>query len=207
MPDEWLAAGADGRPRCWWGVSASEYVAYHDLEWGRPVLEERGLFERLCLEAFQSGLSWLTILRKREAFRAAFAGFEISRVAAFGEGDVRRLLADRAIVRNRAKVSAAIENARAALRLRESGGSLSSLVWSFQPDRHPAPRTGSDLRPATPESKALAGELKRRGFRFVGAKTAYALMQACGIVDDHLVGCWVRDEVEQERRAASQSAP
>ena len=158
------------------------------------------MYERLCLEAFQSGLSWLTILRKREAFRAAFDGFDIGRVAAFGQGDVKRLLADEGIVRNRAKIEATIENGRAALRLRESGESLSELIWSFRPERQATPRLGSDLAATTKESAALAGELKRRGFRFVGPTTAYALMQACGLVNDHLAGCAVRDEVEQERR-------
>jgi DNA-3-methyladenine glycosylase I len=199
---ETLAAGADGRPRCPWGVSAPEYVGYHDHEWGRPVLDDRGLYERLCLEAFQSGLSWLTILRKREAFRTAFAQFEVAVVAAFGRGDVKRLLADEGIVRNRAKIDAAIENARAALRLGEAGGSLSELIWSFRPQANSTPRSSSDLPASTPESTALARELKRRGFRFVGPTTAYALMQACGLVNDHLVGCAVRDEVEAGRRRA-----
>ena len=197
-----MRPGADGRPRCWWATASPEYVGYHDGEWGRPVLEDRGLYERLCLEAFQSGLSWLTILRKREAFRVAFAGFEIGRVAAFGQADLRRLLGDEGIVRNRAKVEATIENARAALRLREGGESLSRLIWSFRPQRQAKPRSRSDLPATTPESTALAGELKRRGFRFVGPTTAYALMQACGLVNDHLAGCAVRAEVEAEREAA-----
>ena len=195
-----LTSGPDGRRRCWWATAAPEYVRYHDDEWGRPVVDDRGLFERLCLEGFQSGLSWLTILRKREGFRTAFASFEIARIAAFDERDVERLLADQEIVRNRAKISAAIENARAALRLREDGQSLSELVWSCRPRREVTPRTRSDLPATTPESAALAGELKRRGFRFVGPTTAYALMQACGIVNDHLAGCAMRDEVEEERR-------
>jgi DNA-3-methyladenine glycosylase I len=195
-----LSPGPDGKLRCSWATSAPEYVAYHDEEWGRPVVDDRGLFEKLSLEAFQSGLSWLTILRKREAFRAAFAGFEIPRVADFGARDVRRLLADEGIVRNRAKIDAAISNARVARRLSEDGESLSALIWSFRPKRHAAPRSGSHLPATTPESKALAAELKRRGFRFVGPTTAYALMQACGIVNDHLAGCAVRDEVEDERR-------
>ena len=168
------------------------------------MLDDRGLFERLCLEAFQSGLSWLTILRKREAFREAFAGFEISRVAAFGKADRRRLLADERIVRNRAKIDAAIENAGAALRVGEHGKSLSELIWSFRPGRRPVPRSRLDLPATTPESAALARELKRRGFRFVGPTTAYAVMQACGIVNDHLAGCWVRAEVERERRKAAE---
>jgi DNA-3-methyladenine glycosylase I len=195
-----LRPGADGRPRCWWAAASPEYVGYHDREWGRPVLDDQGLYERLCLEAFQAGLSWLTILRKRQAFRAAFGAFEITKVAAFGDADVKRLLADEGIVRNRAKIEATIENGRAALRLREAGESLSELIWSFRPERPAAPRSSSDLPATTTESTALAGELKRRGFRFVGPTTAYALMQACGLVNDHLAGCAMRGEVEQERR-------
>jgi DNA-3-methyladenine glycosylase I len=173
--------------RCWWGASTPEYVRYHDEEWGRPVHDDRALFERLCLEAFQSGLSWLTILRKREAFRAAFAGFEIERVAAFGDDDVARLMADAGIVRNRAKIEAAIANARAA-----AGLPLGELLWSFAPPPRARPRTPADIPAVTAESTAMAKELKRRGFRFVGPTTAYALMQACGLVDDHLEGCLVR---------------
>jgi DNA-3-methyladenine glycosylase I len=183
-----LAAGPDGHPRCRWAVSAPEYVAYHDEEWGRPLRGDDALFERLCLEAFQSGLSWITILRKREAFRAAFAGFAIERVAAFGEDDVARLLADTGIVRNRAKIEACIANARAAVDL-----ALSELLWSFAPaDERPAPTRIADVPAVTPESTAMAKELKRRGFRFVGPTTAYALMQACGMVNDHLAGCVAR---------------
>jgi DNA-3-methyladenine glycosylase I len=165
------------------------------------VLEDRVLFERLCLEAFQAGLSWLTILRKRDAFRAAFAEFQIPAVAAFGAADVRRLLADQGIVRNRAKIEAAIENARAALRIADDGKSLSGLIWLFRPRRNRAPRSRSDIAATTTESTALARELKRLGFRFVGPTTAYALMQACGIVNDHMAGCALRDEVEAERIA------
>jgi DNA-3-methyladenine glycosylase I len=172
-------------------------VAYHDEEWGRPVRDDDGLFERLCLEAFQSGLSWLTILRKREAFRAAFAGFEIDAVAAFAERDVKRLLADAGIVRNRAKIEAAIANARAAQGLEVP---LAQLVWSHAPSRErPAPRSHDDVPATTPESAALARELKRHGFRFLGPTTLYAAMQACGVVNDHLADCWVRDAVERER--------
>jgi DNA-3-methyladenine glycosylase I len=184
-----LVSGPDGRPRCAWAVSAPEYVAYHDEEWGRPVRDDDALFERLCLEAFQSGLSWLTILRKRAAFRDAFAGFAIDRVAAFDERDVERLLADARIVRNRAKVLAAIVNARAALALAPAG--LAELIWSFAPPERPRPARRDDVPASTPESTALARELKGRGFRFVGPTTAYALMQACGLVDDHLEGCSV----------------
>ncbi len=178
--------------RCAWaeGCAPPDLVAYHDDEWGRPVHGDDALFERVCLEAFQSGLSWLTILRKREAFRAAFAGFAIERVAAFGPADVERLLGDAGIVRNRAKIEAAIANARAAAALDQP---LSELVWSFAPDPPPPPpRTMADLPAITPESTALAKALKARGFRFVGPTTAYAAMQACGLVNDHLVGCVAR---------------
>jgi DNA-3-methyladenine glycosylase I len=167
------------------------------------VRDDRGLYEKLCLEAFQSGLSWLTILRKREAFRSAFAGFEIERVAGFGSRDVKRLLANASIVRNRAKIDAAIANARAAVELGTAGGSLSELIWSFQPgDRRRAPRTFAHVPSTTDESKALARELRRHGFRFVGPTTAYALMQACGLVNDHLAGCALRESVERERSAS-----
>ena len=185
-----LLPGADGRPRCGWCTSTPEYEAYHDEEWGRPVRDADGLFERLSLEAFQSGLSWLTILRKRPAFRAAFADFAIDEVAAFGPADVERLLGDAGIVRNRAKIEAEIANARAATEVED----LPGLLWSFAPDRaaRPVPRSYADVPAVTPESTAMAKELKRRGFRFIGPTTAYALMQACGLVDDHLVGCVAR---------------
>ena len=178
--------------RCPWGASTPEYVAYHDEEWGKPVRDDRGMYERLCLEAFQSGLSWLTILRKREGFRAAFAGFEPARVAAFGAEDVARLMADAGIVRNRAKIEAAIANARVVATMERDGESLAELLWSFAPPERPAPRTLADVPAVTPESKAMAKELKRHGFRFVGPTTAYALMQACGLVNDHIEGCWAR---------------
>jgi DNA-3-methyladenine glycosylase I len=183
-----LRPGEDGRLRCAWATSAPEYVAYHDEEWGRPVRNADGLYERLTLEAFQSGLSWLTILRKRAAFRAAFAGFAIDAVARFGPADVERLMGDAGIVRNRAKIEAAIANARAAAAMDD----LVGLIWSFAPAPRPAPRALADVPATTDESRALAKELKRRGFRFVGPTTAYALMQACGLVDDHLEGCWAR---------------
>jgi DNA-3-methyladenine glycosylase I len=206
-----LERGSDGARRCWWAASTGDYVRYHDEEWGRPVTDDDGLFERLCLEAFQSGLSWLTILRKREAFRAAFAGFAVERVAAFGAGDVRRLLADAGIVRNRAKIEAAIANARAASALADAGGSLAALVWSHAPRRPRAPRSRADLPATTPESTALARELKSRGFVFVGPTTAYATMQACGLVNDHVAGCHARAACEAARREAvasfSRSAP
>ena len=197
-----LIRGEDGNRRCWWGLSAPDYVEYHDREWGRPVVDGRGLFERLCLEAFQSGLSWLTILRKREGMREAFAGFEMDRVAGFGAADIRRLLRDPRIIRNRAKVEAAIHNARALVVLREEGESLTELVWAHRPPRRRAPRAREDLPATTPESAALARELRRRDLRFVGPTTAYALMQACGVVNDHLVGCHARAAVERERREA-----
>lgn len=181
--------GADGRSRCPWGLSAPEYVGYHDEEWGRPVRGDRELFERLSLEAFQSGLSWLTILRKRAGFRQAFAGFDPAAVAGFGEPDVQRLLADTAIVRNRAKINATIRNARAVLELDEP---LDELLWSFAPPAGDRPRPlSTEQVPATStESVAMARELKRRGFAFVGPTTCYAMMQAVGMVDDHIKGCW-----------------
>ena len=187
--------GPDGKLRCPWGLSAPEYVAYHDQEWGKPVRGDTKIFERLCLEGFQSGLSWLTILRKRENFRAAFAGFDAAAVAAFGEADVGRLLADPGIVRNRAKINAVIVNARAALGL---PGGLSALVWKYADElalrTTSPPRTLADVPAVTPASKALSAELKRHGFTFTGPVTAYATMQACGIVNDHLADCFVRAE-------------
>ena len=195
-----ISKGSDGRPRCWWGASTPDYERYHDEEWGRAVRDERGLYERMVLEGFQSGLSWLTILRKRENFRAAFAGFDIETVAGFGERDVNRLLGDAGIVRHRGKIEAAIANANAAAEMHANGESLSELVWSFAPDgRRRPPRSLEDLPAITPESTALSKELKKRGFRFVGPTTAYATMQACGVVNDHLAGCFVRAEVEKAR--------
>jgi DNA-3-methyladenine glycosylase I len=181
--------GPDGRPRCPWALSAADYLEYHDREWGRRVRGDDRIFERLVLESFQSGLSWLTILRKRENFRAAFAGFSIEAVAGFGEADRQRLLADAGIVRNRAKIDAALTNARAAADLPRG---LSKLAWSFAPPPGPAPRKLADLAGSTPESTALSKELKRNGFVFVGPTTAHALMQATGMVNDHLAGCYAR---------------
>ena len=193
--------------RCAW-ASGDEYLAYHDEEWGRPVVDDDALFERLCLEGFQSGLSWLTILRKRPAFREAFAGFEIDAVARFGARDVRRLMADAGIVRNRLKIEATIANAKAAAALRADSGSLAGLVWSAAPaGRRRAPRTLDDVPPTTPESTALSRELKRCGFRFVGPTTVYAAMQACGVVNDHVLGCVVRGACERERRAVLATVP
>jgi DNA-3-methyladenine glycosylase I len=189
--------------RCW-PTSDPLYVAYHDEEWGRPVRDEPRLLERLCLEGFQSGLSWITILRKRENFRAAFAQFHPAAVARFGDDDVQRLMADAGIVRNRAKIEATIANARATVALHEAGATLDALLWSFAPDDTavPPPRSLQDMPAATPQSTALARELKRRGFRFVGPTTAYALMQSTGIVNDHVADCFVRAAVEAERRTA-----
>jgi DNA-3-methyladenine glycosylase I len=181
--------GPDGEPRCPWCLGTPDYLSYHDDEWGRPVRDDLGMFERLCLEGFQSGLSWLTILRKRPNFRTAFRGFDPTLVAEFGPDDVSRLLADKGIVRNRAKIEAAISNARAALDL---PGGLAAMVWSFAGDSAPAPRTTGEIPPWTAESKALSVRLRKHGFRFTGPVTAYATMQACGVVDDHLEGCFRR---------------
>ncbi len=177
----------DQRLRCGWATSAPEYVTYHDDEWGRPLRGEQAMFERVSLEAFQSGLSWLVILRKRPAFRAAFAGFDPAAVATFAEPDVTRLLGDAGIVRNRAKIEATIANARAVLDLDEP---LDALLWSFAPAAHVRPATLADVPATSPESVAMAKALKRHGFRFVGPTTCYALMQAAGLVDDHVQGCW-----------------
>lgn len=180
--------GPDGLPRCTWAGSADDYREYHDTEWGVPLHGDDALFERLCLEAFQSGLSWLTILRKRPAFRAAFAQFQIATVASWGEAEVSRLMNDPGIVRNRRKIEAVLANARAAAAL---PGGLDALLWSFAPAPRPVrPGGAADVPAITPESTALATELKGRGFTFVGPTTAYALMQATGMVDDHVQGCF-----------------
>lgn len=189
--------------RCSWGDSAPEYRAYHDTEWGFPVGDDHRLFEKLCLEGFQSGLSWLTILRKREAFRRAFAGFDFERVARFGDKDVERLLGDASIVRHRGKIEATINNARRAVELVEAEGSLADYVWRFEPDPATRPKrlTWDVLREmaATDESRALAKDLKKRGWRFVGPTTVYAFMQAMGVVNDHLDGCVIRKPAERAR--------
>jgi len=185
--------GPDGQLRCPWGISPPEYVAYHDQEWGRPLRGDQAIYERLCLEAFQSGLSWLTILRKRENFRAAFAGFDPAAVAKFGDDDVQRLLADAGIIRNRAKINATIANARAALDL---PGGLSDLVWKYAGEPGPAPVTSAGIPAQTPASAALSKELRGHGFTFTGPVTAYATMQACGIVNDHLAACYVRPALD-----------
>ena len=189
-----VEAGPDGRLRCWWCLGAPEYIEYHDSVWGRPMHGDRELFEMLVLESFQSGLSWLTILRKREGFRRAFEDWDVQSIAAFGERDVERLLADSRIVRHRGKIEAAIANAVATQALHERGETLDALLWAFAPERDGAapPASGHEVPASTPESKAMAKGLKRRGFRFVGPTTAYALMQAAGMVNDHLEGCELR---------------
>jgi DNA-3-methyladenine glycosylase I len=209
-PDSGLIHGDDDVTRCRWGDSPEIYRAYHDTEWGFPVDEDRRLFEKLCLEGFQAGLSWLTILRKRENFRAAFADFEFERVARFGERDVERLLADAGIVRHRGKIEATINNARRALELVHAEGSLASYVWRFEPDPKSRPKklTWPALREMaeTPESRALSKDLKRRGWRFVGPTTIYAFMQAMGLVNDHVEGCEFRGPTEAARRRCSPSS-
>jgi DNA-3-methyladenine glycosylase I len=190
-----IVTGDDGVARCWWSDSAPEYRAYHDTEWGFPVSSDVRLFEKLSLEGFQSGLSWLTILRKREAFRTAFSGFDFTRVARFTDEDVERLLADAGIVRHRGKIEAVINNARRAVELSRAEGSLARYLWRFEPSADPGP---SDA-PFTPESHALAKDLKARGWRFVGPTTVYAFMQAMGLVNDHVEGCQARERVREAR--------
>ncbi len=198
-----LIEGADGRWRCWWHGNLPDYLAYHDAEWGRPVGDDIRLFEKICLEGFQAGLSWLTILRKRDNFRAAFAGFDFARVASFGAADIERLVADAGIVRHRGKIASTINNAQRALALVEEAGSLAAFFWRFEPA--PAERPASLDKKAlmalakTPQSTALSKALKERGWTFVGPTTVYAFMQAMGMVNDHLEGCWCRDECETAR--------
>jgi DNA-3-methyladenine glycosylase I len=192
----------DGVRRCAWAGTAPDNMHYHDTEWGRPVVDDARLYEKLCLEGFQSGLSWLTILRKRENFRRAFAGFDPARVAQFGARDVKLLLQDAGIVRHRGKIEAAIANARALVAVEECHGSLALLCWSFAPARRPAPVSFADVPAKTDSSKALSKELLRLGFRFVGPTTVYATMQAAGIVNDHLAGCAARAACEQDRIAS-----
>ena len=189
-----VATGPDDLARCWWGGSAPEYVSYHDDEWGRPRTDEQALFEKVCLEAFQAGLAWITVLRKREALREAFLGFDPEVVAGL---EVAPLLHDVRLIRSERKLHACVTNARATLALRDEGG-LSSLLWAAA-SHGPAPTARGDVPASTPGSAALAKDLKRRGFTFVGPTTVYSLMQACGLVDDHLVGCPVRPDVERER--------
>ncbi len=203
-PRESIITGEDGKARCFWGAGTPDYAVYHDGEWGRPVADDVRLFEKICLEGFQSGLSWLTILRKRENFRSAFAGFDFQKVAKFGEKDVARLLADAGIVRHRGKIESTINNARRAVELVEREGSLAAFVWRYEPAPEARPQhfdwaTLSALG-KTPESTALSKELKKRGWSFVGPTTMYAFMQGVGIVNDHLDGCFCRQEVEKLRK-------
>lgn len=201
-PEIGVVAGDDGKLRCGWCTVAPDYVAYHDDEWGRPVVDDVRLYEKICLEGFQSGLSWLTILRKRESFRRAFAGFDPTIVAGYGPEDVERLLADAGIVRHRGKIEATIANAGATLVAQERHGSLAAVVWSFEPPRtaRPAPQHLGDLASVTPESTALSKALRTLGFRFVGPTTTYAAMESLGVVNDHLAGCHVREACEADRR-------
>ncbi len=192
-----IVRGDDGRNRCWWGAGPPDYAAYHDTEWGFPVTDDRRLFEKICLEGFQAGLSWLTILRKRERFRELFCEFDPEIVARFDDGDVARLLGDAGIVRHEGKIRSTINNARRALDLASEWGSLARYFWSWAESDSPPP---DELPATTPTSTALAKDLKRRGWTFVGPTTVYAFMQAMGLVNDHLDGCWVRDAAEEARR-------
>jgi DNA-3-methyladenine glycosylase I len=196
-----LEVGGDGRPRCWWATGDPLYAPYHDTEWGRPVGDDRRLFEKICLEAFMSGLSWLTILRKREEFRRAFAGFDPGSIAEFDAADEERLLLDPGIVRNRAKIAATINNARRCLELAADYGSLAAYVWSFEPAPRPALIEPDELMQIkfSPEAASMSKDLRRRGWAFVGPTTLYSVMQAMGVVNDHLEGCFVGAEVEAER--------
>jgi DNA-3-methyladenine glycosylase I len=195
-----LPRGEDGLARCPWSVSSPEYIRYHDEEWGRPVGEDDRVYEKLCLEGFQSGLSWLTILRKRDSFRAAFSSFDPAVVAGYAEREVEALMSDASIVRNRAKILATISNARATLDLRDRGISLAGLMWEHEPPRRRQPRGDENVPAQTPESKALSVALVKNGFRFVGPTTVYAAMQSLGVVNDHLARCYFRQICEQERK-------
>lgn len=200
-----LVRGMDGQLRCWWHGGLADYETYHDTEWGHPVVDDTRLFEKICLEGFQSGLSWLTILRKRENFRAAFAGFDIEKVAGFGDKDIARCLADEGIVRHRGKITSTINNAQRALELREEFGSLAAYFWAHEPkpENRPARLDFDTARTLgkTPESTALSKDLKKRGWSFVGPTTVYAFMQAMGLVNDHLEGCCLRQVIEEKRAA------
>jgi DNA-3-methyladenine glycosylase I len=203
--DDGVIRGDDGKDRCFWGAGSADYQVYHDGEWGRPVADDVRLFEKICLEGFQSGLSWLTILRKRENFRQAFAGFDFREVARFGDKDIERLVADQGIIRHRGKIVSTINNARRAADLIGEAGSLAAFLWRFEPDAKSRPknldRASLKAMSTTPMSVALSKELKRRGWTFVGPTTIYAFMQGVGIVNDHLDGCFCRHEVEKLRRA------
>ncbi|MGF1605683.1 MAG: DNA-3-methyladenine glycosylase I [Rhodothalassiaceae bacterium] len=200
-----LVTGEDGKARCAWGARPAIYRAYHDREWGRPVTDDIRLFEKLSLEGFQAGLSWLTILNKRENFRAAFDGFDFHRIARYRPDDVTRLLADPGIIRHRGKIEAVINNARCALDVIAEAGSLAGFIWQYRPEPRPAPLSSDQLRQISqsPGSVALAKALKARGWRFVGPTTVYAFFQAMGLVNDHGAGCWVQSEVEAAQRAIS----
>ncbi len=200
MADEPLVEGADGNLRCSWGSSSDDYTHYHDTEWGQPTVDERTLFEKMCLEGFQSGLSWITILRKREAFREVFNNFDAEKVAGFTETDIERLLGDARIIRHRGKIEATINNAQALIELHNGGETLAGVIWSYEPDDR-VPTAWSDIPASTPGSTALSKDLKKRGFRFVGPTTAYAAMQAMGVVNDHFGDCWKRDECASKRAA------
>ena len=203
-----LMRGADGEVRCWWQQRLDDYAHYHDREWGRPVTDDTRLFEKICLEGFQSGLSWLTILRKRDNFRAAFDNFDRDKVAEYGDGDVARLLEDKGIVRHQGKIRSTINNARRARELAEEFGSLAAYFWSFEPGPSDRPKlvTLGHIRanPTTETSARISKDLKKRGWTFVGPTTVYAFMQAMGLVNDHLDGCWVRDDAEAARRAVAE---
>ena len=196
----WLQSGPDGRVRCWWPGCDPDYRSYHDHEWGRPVIDDQRLFEKLCLEGFQSGLSWLTILRKRDNFRAGFANFDIAAVAGFGPADIERLVGDAGIVRHRGKIASVVNNARRAVELIDEHGSLAAYLWSWEPVVAEGDRTADQPLPSTtPTSAALARDLKRRGWSFVGPTTLYAFMQAMGLVNDHIEGCFAREQCRVDR--------
>jgi DNA-3-methyladenine glycosylase I len=198
-----VTRGEDGLPRCSWGLSTPDYVAYHDAEWGHPTADENRIYEKLCLEGFQSGLSWLTILRKRDGFRSAFKSFDPEKVAKFGDRDVERLLQDASIIRHRGKILATINNARAVNRMHAEGRTLASVVWQYEPKKHKAWRDPTDAVASTPESKALSADLIKRGFKFVGPTTVYSAMQSLGVVNDHMVKCFCRAVCESERATFS----
>ena len=198
-PDRWLIRGDDGRTRCWWPGDDAQYVRYHDVEWGRPVSDDRRLFEKVCLEGFQAGLSWLTILRKRENFRAAFDDFDVARVARYGPAEIERLLGDAGIVRHRGKIEATINNARRLEELLEEFPSFAAYVWTWSDDTPTPPADDAPVPSVTPASTAMSKDLRRRGWRFVGPTTTYAFFQAMGLVNDHVEGCEWRDICEAER--------
>ena len=193
-----VVPGSDGAHRCWWGVGDADYELYHDQEWGFPQGDDTRLFEKVCLEGFQAGLSWLTILRKRENFRAAFSGFDYRAVSEYAEADVENLLLDAGIVRHRGKIEATINNAARAIEMVDEFGSLAAYFWAYEPERGPAP---TEIAPTTDVSTAISKDLKKRGWRFVGPTTVYAFMEAMGLVNDHLAGCVIRPEVEAARSA------